>query len=205
MCPQRHVSYLLISMKRIELDIRRDALAVVEFSTMPAGLVAADSATKASDIHMLFSGTVHPGKFLLAFEGGVAETELGIAAARRSGRTALIDSIHLPFPHPQLRTVSPTTIGVEEPALLAVETLTVPSLLGGLDRALKSTMVVLRRLQLADDLGGKSIAVLEGSLPDIEASSDYLKAEVSSLLLSDIQLLRRPTRQFIDSFIDGLR
>lgn len=192
-------------MKRIEFNIRRDALAVIEFSTMPAGLVAADSATKASEIHMLFSGTVHPGKFLLAFEGGVAETELGIASARRSGRISLIDSIHLPFPHPQLRAIAPTTIDDEEPALLAVETLTIPSLLGGLDRALKSTMVVLRLLHMADHLGGKSVAVLEGNLSDIEASSDYLKEEISSLLLSDIQLLRRPTRQFIDSFINSLR
>ena len=192
-------------MKRIELDIRRDALAVVEFSTMPAGLLATDAATKASEIELLFSGTVHPGKFLLVFEGGVSETELALTAARRAGRHTLIDAIHLPFPHPQLRSAAPTTMGNEEPALIAVETLTIPSLLGGLDRALKGTLVVLRLLRLADHLGGKSIAVLEGNLPDIEACADYLKDDISSLLLSDVQLLRRPTRQFIDSFLNSLR
>ncbi len=192
-------------MKRIELDIRCDALAVIEFSTMPAGLLATDSATKASDIQLLFSGTVHPGKFLLAFEGGVTETELALHAARKTGRDSLIDSVHLSFPHPHLRSQASTTVGEDEPALLAVETLTIPSLLGGLDRALKSTFVVLRLLQLADHLGGKSIAVIEGNLPDIEAASEYLKQEVPSVLLSDIQLLRRPTRQFIESFLNSLR
>jgi len=64
---------------------------------------------------------------------------------------------------------------------------------------------VLRLLQLADHLGGKSIAVIEGNLPDIEAASEYLKQEVPSVLLSDIQLLRRPTRQFIESFLNSLR
>ena len=192
-------------MKRIELDIQCDALAVIEFSTMPAGLLATDVATKASDIDLLFSGTVHPGKFLLAFEGGVTETELALHAARRSGRDSLIDSIHLSFPHPHLRSTAPATIGENEPALLAVETLTIPSLLGGLDRSLKSTFVVLRLLQLADHLGGKSIAVIEGNLPDIEAAADCLKDDIPSILLSDIQMLRRPTRQFIESFLDSLR
>ena len=192
-------------MKRLELDIQCDALAVVEFSTMPSGLLATDAATKASDIEILFSGTVHPGKFLLAFGGGVSETELALNAARRIGRDTLIDSVQLAFPHPHLRSAASATVGDNEPALLAVETLTIPSLLAGLDRTLKSTLVVLRLLQLADHLGGKSIAVLEGNLPDIEAASDYLKQDISSLLLSDVQLLRRPTRQFIESFLASLR
>ena len=192
-------------MKRLELDITNDAVAIVEFSTMPAGFIATDAATKESEISLLYSGTVHPGKFLLAFDGGVSETALALRAAKRSGRSALIDSIHLPFPHPQLRTRQTALIDTSELALLAVETLTVPSLFGALDRTLKSTLVTLRLMQLADHLGGKSIAVLEGDLPDIESAHDYLKADISSLLLSDLQLIRRPTRQFTESFLNSLR
>ncbi|MGB0646941.1 MAG: BMC domain-containing protein [Bradymonadia bacterium] len=192
-------------MKRLELDITHDAVAIVEFSTMPAGFIATDAATKASEIALLFSGTAHPGKFLLAFEGGVSETELALQAAKQAGRTALIDSVHLPFPHPHLRARQTPTLDTPELALLAVETLTVPSLLGALDQTLKSTLVTLRLMQLADHLGGKSLAVLEGDLPDIESAYGYLNAGISSLLLSDLQLIRRPTRQFTESFLNSLR
>ena len=73
--------------------------------------MATDAATKAADIEIVFSGSIHPGKFLLVLEGGVSETDLSLAAARSSGRTRLIDAVHLPFPHPQLRHPQPTTMG----------------------------------------------------------------------------------------------
>ena len=192
-------------MKRLELDITNDAVAIAEFSTMPAGLIATDAATKESEVVVLFSGTIHPGKFLLALDGGVSETELALKAATQAGRSALIDSVHLPFPHPYLRALQTPTLDTSELSLLAVETLTVPSLLGALDRTLKSTRVTLRLMQLADHLGGKSLAVLEGDLPDIESAFGYLNTDISSLLLSDLQLIRRPSRQFTESFLNSLR
>ena len=141
----------------------------------------------------------------LALDGGVSETELALKAATQAGRSALIDSVHLPFPHPYLRALQTPTLDTSELSLLAVETLTVPSLLGALDRTLKSTRVTLRLMQLADHLGGKSLAVLEGDLPDIESAFGYLNTDISSLLLSDLQLIRRPSRQFTESFLNSLR
>ena len=46
-------------MKRLKLDITNDAVAIAEFSTMPAGLIATDAATKESEVVVLFSGTIH--------------------------------------------------------------------------------------------------------------------------------------------------
>ena len=90
-------------MNRLQLEFDADAIALAEFSTIPTGLIAADAATKAAEIDLLFAGSVHPGKFLIALQGGVSETELALKAALDVGRQTLIDAIHIPFPHPQLR------------------------------------------------------------------------------------------------------
>ena len=60
-------------------------------------------------------------------------------------------------------------------------------------------------MQLADHLGGKSVAVLEGVLADIEAAEGYVQSDVSSVLLSDLQVIRRPSAQFVEGFLAGLR
>lgn len=192
-------------MKRFTFEVNHDALAIAELSTIPSGLLATDAATKAADINVVYAGSIHPGKFLLVLDGGVSETELALKAVCDSGRNRLIDAIHLPFPHPQLRRPQGAKIGDAEPALMSVETLTIPSLLAVIDRILKSTSTVLRLLQLADHLGGKSVAVLEGVLADIEAAEDYVRSDVSSVLLSDLQLIRRPSAQFVEGFLGSLR
>ena len=192
-------------MKRFTFEVNHDALALAEFSTVPTGLVATDAATKAAEVHLVFSGSIHPGKFLLVLDGGVAETELALQAARVTGRPRLIDAVHLPFPHPQLRQPQLTEVGDTELALLSLETLTIPSLVAVLDTILKSTLSVLRLLQFADHLGGKSIAVLEGPLADIEAAEQYVHRDISTLLISDLQVIRRPSRQFVQGFLSSLR
>ena len=192
-------------MNRFTFAVQHDALAIAELSTTPSGLLAADAATKAAEVNVVYSGSIHPGKFLIVLDGGVFETELALNAICDIGRKRLIDAIHLPFPHPQLRAPQKTRVGDAEPALMSLETFTIPSLLGAIDKILKSTNTVLRLLQLADHLGGKSVAVLEGELSDIEAAEAYVEAEVSKVLLSDLQLIRRPSRQFVESFLSSLR
>ena len=192
-------------MKRFTFEVNNDALAIAELSTIPSGLLATDAATKAADVNVVYAGSIHPGKFLLVLDGGVSETELALKAVCEIGRKRLIDAIHLPFPHPQLRRPQRPKVGDAEPALMSLETLTIPSLVGVIDRILKSTSTVLRLLQLADHLGGKSVAVLEGVLADIEAAEDYVRSDVSSLLLSDLQVIRRPSAQFVEGFLAGLR
>ena len=192
-------------MKRLELEFTSDAIAIAELSTIPSGLKATDSATKAADVDILFAGSIHPGKFLLCMQGGVLETELALSAAKTCSVHAHIDSVHLPFPHPQLRNEQHLQVGRNEPALLSVETFTVPSLLLGLDRILKSTDCTLRLKHLGDHLGGKSLAVLDGELHDIQMAETLLRTHMSQVLISDIQTIARPSDSFVSAFLKSIR
>ena len=60
------------------------------------------------------------------------ETELALNAIRDIGRKRLIDTIHPPFPHPQLRAPQKPRVGDAEPALMSLETFTIPCFLAPL-------------------------------------------------------------------------
>ena len=80
------------------------ALALLEFDSVAAGVLAVDRMLKQAPIALLRCGSVHPGRYLALVGGSVAGTEEAHAAGVRSAgdQGALTDEILLPDPHPLL-------------------------------------------------------------------------------------------------------
>lgn len=151
------------------------ALALLEFDSVATGIYAVDRMLKKSPVALLRCGTVHPGRYLALVGGTVAATEEahaeGVMLAKESG--CLVDEVILPDPHPALL---PGMVGDRrEPAgdtLAVLEVANSPAILRAVDALLKAVPVELTKLRLADDLGGKAIAVLDGELTDIQEAVD---------------------------------
>lgn len=151
----------------------RQALALLEFGGAPAGILAVDRMLKKSPVALLKCGTVHPGRYLALVGGTVAATEEAHATGVASGCdcTLLVDDVCLADPHPQL---AAAIDGARRPcagdAACILELGTSPGLLRALDAILKAVPVTLVEMRLADDLGGRALAVLGGDLPDVQAA-----------------------------------
>ena len=50
-------------------------MALLEFETVAAGVLASDRMVKRAPIALLRCGTIHPGRFLILVGGSVASTE----------------------------------------------------------------------------------------------------------------------------------
>jgi len=154
------------------------SLALVEFATTAAGILATDQALKRSPVAMLRCGTVHPGRYLLLLGGTVAATAeahtMAVDVAHRLA--ALVDEIHLPDPHPLLSAAvqgerrSPTG-----DALGVLELGTSASLVRAVDAALKTVPVELVEARLSDDLAGRGLALVSGRLPDVQTALDVAR------------------------------
>jgi microcompartment protein CcmL/EutN len=147
------------------------ALALLEFSSVAAGILAVDQMLKRSPVAVLRCGTVHPGRYLALVGGSLASTGEAHAAGVRIGhdRGALTDAVLLPDPHPLL--AAAVTGQRHLPAGEAVgvcEVSTSPGLLRAIDAVLKAVPVGLIEIRLADDLGGHALAMCDGSLPDVQ-------------------------------------
>ena len=147
------------------------ALALIEFESMATGVLAVDRMLKQAPVALLRCGTVQPGRYLALVGGTVAATEEAYAVGTELGRNdgCLRDGVFLPDPH---ATLEPGLVGRrKEPAgdtLLVLETSTSPVMLRLLDAVLKGLPVQLDKLRLADDLGGRALAVLDGELTDVQ-------------------------------------
>jgi microcompartment protein CcmL/EutN len=147
------------------------ALALLEFDSVAAGILAVDRMLKQSPIALLRCGTVHPGRYLALVGGSVASTEEAHAAGVwcAQEQRALRDEVLLPDPHPLVAAaISGERMAPQGESVGVVEVSTSPGLLRGVDAALKAVPVDLVEIRLADDLGGRALAVFDGLLPDVQ-------------------------------------
>jgi microcompartment protein CcmL/EutN len=155
------------------------ALALLEFSSIAAGIQAADAMAKRAPLEVIHPGTVDPGHFLVLIGGPVAEVEESLKAGKASAPDALIDHVFLPGVHPDVvrglaggRDLQPGD------ALGIIETTTVPAAIHAADAGAKGAQVALLEIRLADGLHGKGLTLFSGLVSDVEAAVELAAARV---------------------------
>ena len=172
---------------------RHGALALLEFETIAAGVLASDLMVKRAPIAMLRCGTIHPGRFLILVGGSVASTEEAFLAGTQMGDAEqyLSGSVFLGDVHPALHdAVLGTRRDMTGDALAVVETRSSPALLAAVDAAIKSTPVILSEIRLGDDLGGHALALMSGDLTDAETALGICTERAGDQILAKTLLPR---------------
>jgi microcompartment protein CcmL/EutN len=148
-----------------------EALGLVETDTVARGVVVADGVLKMAPIRLLFAGEVSPGKFVVLFGGDVGPTRSSHGRGVEIAGDRRVDDLLIPQLH---RGVVPALEDraeeVDHDALGTVETMTVASTILAADRAAKAARITLRRIRLAQGIGGKGFVYLSGSVHDVEAA-----------------------------------
>ena len=172
---------------------RHAALALLEFDSIASGILASDLMVKRSPIALLRCGTIHPGRFLVLVGGSVASTEEAHYAGCAHGEAegTLHDSVLLSDIHPALHdAVLGARQELAHEALAVVETANSPALLRAVDAAVKSTPVEIGEVRLADDLGGRAIALLYGDVADAVTALEICNERIGSQLIGSSLLPR---------------
>ncbi len=148
------------------------ALAVLDYDDIPAGVYAVDAILKKAPIAFLRAGTVSHGRYLVLFGGSTASTYESLQEAVATTHASLLDHTFLPDIHQHL---FDAVFGKKQKAggsLLILETATASSIVRAVEAAVKGTPVKLLEVRLSDSgMSGKGMALLAGTLPDIEAAA----------------------------------
>jgi microcompartment protein CcmL/EutN len=164
------------------------ALALLEFSSIAAGIEAADAMAKRAPIRVIRSGTVQPGKYLVLIAGEVADVEESVSAGIDTGGRATVDLVYLPQVHPDVvEAVAGERTPEPQDSLGIVETATVAGAIHAADAGIKGAEVQLVEVRLADGLGGKGLVLYSGTVANVEAA---VEIGVSVLAKPDL-LVRR--------------
>jgi len=181
------------------------ALALLEFDSVPIGVLAADRMLKRSPVALLRCGTIHPGRYLVLVGGSVAATGEAHREGMRVGRdgTMLVDQVCLADPHPALvAAVAGERVGPTGDTVGVLEMRSSPALLAALDALLKAVPVGLVEAVLGDDLGGRAVALIDGELADVQ---EALAMTSSAERLQSASILPRVDDVLRDALTEGSR
>lgn len=169
---------------------RGPALGVLEVATISRGIVVADAALKRAPAVLLSSRAVSGGKHLVMLEGGVAEVDEAMTAARLVADKLLLDSLQLAFADDQVWPMLGAPVAAPDwdadpgaEAVAIIETATVCAAIAAADAACKATDVIVRDVRFAVDLAGKAYFTLTGTLDAIAAAADAARAAAGDRLV----------------------
>jgi microcompartment protein CcmL/EutN len=148
-----------------------EALGLVETDTVARGVVVTDGVLKMAPVELLFAGEVSPGKFVVLFGGDVGPTRSSHGRGVEIAGERRVDDLLIPQLHPGVvPALEHRAQDAVYDALGTVETTTVASTILAADRGAKAARITLRRIRLAQGIGGKGFVYLTGSVFDVEAA-----------------------------------
>ena len=165
---------------------KASALAVLDFEDIPTGIYAVDAILKKAPIAFVRAGTVTRGRYLVVFGGSTASTLESLNEAVAVTGSSILDQAFLPDIHPALFDAVFGTRRKANGSLLILETETASSIVRAVEAVLKGTPVELIEVRLSDTgLAGKGIALVAGTLPDIQSAADLAgeRARISYRLI----------------------
>lgn len=156
------------------------AIALIEYSSIATGILAGNEMLKKAPITVIKSGTVHNGKYLVLIGGSVASVEESYAKGLAVDPDNIIDNMILPDVHQQLHdSILGSRLKCTEESLGIIEASSVSTMIKASDAGVKGANVNIVEIRLADDIGGKSFTIYNGSVEEVQAAVEIAKKAVT--------------------------
>lgn len=181
------------------------AIGMIEAQSIATGILLADAMLKASEVEILASGTVCPGKHTTLIGGDVAAVENSVAVARRLGGGFVVDSFVIPNVHESLFPAIKGALDLPESphqAVGIIESFAIASLIVAADTAAKTADVTLIQLRLGWAIGGKAYVTLMGDVAAVQAAVDAGATPLAAagLLVSKV-VIPAPHRELVRTLV----
>lgn len=189
----------------MKIKKERNAIGLLELTSIAKGIEATDLMLKASDVELLMSRSICSGKYLILVRGDVAACQSSLAAGEEVGKDCVADSVLIPnlsekiFP-----AITQSSLIKEVEALGIIEGFNVATLIEASDQAVKSAEVELLEIRIAMALGGKAFAILSGSVAAVKSAVDTGKMVLKDKgLLTNYAIIPSPNPNLIKELLSG--
>ncbi len=183
----------------------RNAIGILELTSIAKGIEATDLMLKASDVELLASRSICSGKYMVLVRGDVAACSAAVAAGEAVGRETVADAILIPNLHDDVFPAISQSGDVGAVAALGIlEAFNVATLIEGADAAVKAAEVKLVEIRLAMALGGKAFCVLTGDVAAVRAALETGKLVIGEKgLLVNWALIPSPNAALVKELLGG--
>ena len=183
----------------------RNAIGLLELTSIAKGIEATDIMLKESDVELLTSRSICSGKYMVLVRGDVAACTSSVAAGEDLGRETVADSIVIPNLHEEVfPAISQSAMVENVEALGILEAFNVATLIEGADAAVKAAEVHLLEIRIAMALGGKAFCVVTGGVSAVRAAVDAGKALIGERgLLTNWAVIPAPDPDLVKEVLGG--
>lgn len=180
-----------------------NAIGMVEYKTVAAGITAVDAMVKTSDISIIEAQTVCPGKYIAIVSGDLSAVKAAIDNAKTLHGLHLINSFVLGNPH---ESIFPAIYGAshidEVSALGIMETYDATTIIVAADEAAKTAIVDLIELRIARGMCGKSYLLLTGEVAAVESAIERAKSVAAKDgMYLDSSVIAHPDKKIRDAIL----
>ena len=149
------------------------AIGVVETNSIPRGVKVIDEMVKMSEITIVESCPICPGKYLNIVSGTLSAVRSAVDHGIKTAGTFLVDTVLIPdVDKSVLKAVMRVTPLTEIGSLGIIETHSMATALEVADIVVKSANVDLVEVRLAKCLGGKSFVSFTGGIASVRSASE---------------------------------
>ncbi|MCR1898386.1 BMC domain-containing protein [Irregularibacter muris] len=147
----------------------KKAIGLFEFKSIAKGIEVTDQILKSSNVNLILSNAICPGKYISLVAGEVAAVKNAVDLGKTLGGIFKIESTLISNIHPEvLPALTGTTDFNKIDSIGVIETMSaLNSILVG-DTALKSSKVQLLEIRIARGLGGKGFTILTGEISSVK-------------------------------------
>lgn len=186
-------------------DSGRNAIGLLELTSIAKGIEATDLMLKAADVELLASRSICSGKFMVLVRGDVAACDSAVEAGAASAKDCVADRIVIANLHPEVfPAIAQSSVVEKVEALGILEGFNVASLIEAADAAVKSAEVTLVEIRLAMALGGKAFAVLSGQVSAVRAAVETGKMVLGERgLLTNWAVIPAPRPELVKELLGG--
>lgn len=185
------------------MNISRNAIGLIELSSISVGYAVTDAMLKTADVELLLSRSTCPGKFICLVWGDVAAARASVEAGIQMGQGYLVNDLVIPNLHEQIYpALTATNVIDKTDALGVVETFDIVSTILAADASAKAADITLCEIRIAMAIGGKAFYTMTGSVAAVEAA---VEAGLESLrekgLVVHSVVIPRPRPELFREFI----
>ena len=183
----------------------RDAIALLELTSIAKGIEATDLMLKAAAVQLLASRSICSGKYMVLVRGDVAACTASLRAGEEVGRETVADAILIPRLHEEIFPAIAQAAMIDEVEALGVlESFNVATLIEAADAAVKSAQVHLLEIRLAMALGGKAFCVLTGQVAAVRSAVETGKIVLAEKgCLTSWAVIPSPKAELVKELLGG--
>ena len=180
-----------------------EAIGMIEFKTVSAGITATDQMVKTAAVKLLEAETVCPGKYIALVSGELSAVKASVERAMYTRPDEYIDSFVLGNPDPSIFPAIYGSTHIEDAKALGIlETYDASAIIVAADTAAKTAIVDLIELRIAKGMCGKSYMLITGEVAACEAAIEKAKNAVGENgMFLDSSVIANPDRKLWEKIL----